>query len=94
MIYTGIFYGTANFGGTSVTSANANTYVVKYAASGSLSWVRAIGGGVNNFGNGVAVDGSNNVITTGKWSGTADFGDGVRSSVGGTLDVFVLKYAP
>ena len=88
--FTGEVYGTADFGGVTTSTSGASTFVVKYSPSGSCLWAKAYGG--NNVGCAIASDSLGNLITTGNWSGTADFGSGILSSVGGN-EVFVLKLA-
>ena len=48
------------------------------------------GGTSTDYGQGVAVDGSGNVYTTGVFQGTVDFGAGNVTS-NGSYDVFVTK---
>jgi hypothetical protein len=45
-------------------------------AQGNLAWAKRLGGGGDDHGNSVAVDGSGNVYTTGYFNGTVDFDPG------------------
>ena len=89
---TGYFLGTANFGGTTLTSSGSNdVFVAKYDASGNVLWAKKGGGSSLDGGSGIAVDGSGNAYVTGEFSGTASFGGTTLSSSGGS-DIFVAKY--
>ena len=96
---TGYFSGTADFdpgaGTLNLASVGAvDVFVSKLDAAGTLVWVRQLGGTSTDVGEGVVVDGSGNVYTTGYFSGTADFDPGAGTlnlaSVG-AVDVFVSK---
>jgi len=88
---TGYFQGTVNFGAGNVTSAgSADVFVTKLNASGVHQWTTTLGGTSADVGNGVAVDSSGNVYTTGYFGGTVNFGAGNVTSAGST-DVFVTK---
>ena len=96
---TGIFLGTSDFdpgaGTFNLTAAGeSDVFVSKLDSSGSLVWVRQLGGTGTDVGSHVAVDGSGNVYTAGHFSGMADFDPGVGTfdltAAGGT-DVFVSK---
>ncbi len=68
-------------------------YVAKYDAANQLLWARAMGG--SGAGNAVqtaavAVDAAGNVVVTGTFTGSADFGATTLTSLGGT-DAFVAK---
>lgn len=52
----------------------------------------ATGDGEAQFGRDVTVDGSNNVITTGYFHGTVDFGDGPMVAAG--TDLFIARFGP
>jgi len=94
MLFTGRVYGVADFGnGVTVSSTGINTFVSKYSSTGACVWAKTYAG--NNQGHSIGSDPSGNVVVTGKWSGTTDFGDGVvRSSVAGGMDTYILKLAP
>ena len=53
-------------------------YVVKLSSSGSFAFVRRFGGSGDEFANGIAVDSAGNIVTTGTFTGTADFDPGER----------------
>src|SRR3990172_4842131 len=96
---TGYFRGTADFdpgdGTFDLTSAGSyDVFVSKLDAAGNLVWARRLGGTSDDYGYGVAVDGSGNVYTTGFFSGTAGFDPGADPSnltSAGGADVFVSK---
>jgi hypothetical protein len=91
LLVAGYFQGTVDFGGGPVTSsASYSLFVAKYSPTGSLVWSKQVGGAFNNAL--VTVDGSGNVVVTGYYSGTVDFGGGALPSSGAT-DVFVAKYS-
>jgi len=91
VVAVGEFGGEADFGGLSrMSSGWYDIFVVKYAANGTLLWVRTFGGANIDGAAGVAIDSSGNILVTGYFADTVDFGGGPLTSVGGT-DVFVLK---
>ncbi len=101
---TGHFVGSATFGPgetneTTLTSAGFDDiFVAKYDASGDLVWAKRAGGmSFNDFGQGIAVDGSGNSYVTGNFQGSATFGPGetnqtTLTSSAGSFDIFVAKY--
>jgi hypothetical protein len=92
MLFTGLLYGTADFGGATTSTTGASTFVAKYSSAGNCLWAKAYGG--NNLGSGIAADALGNVLVTGNWSGTANFGGGLLSSQGGSNDSFLLNLTP
>jgi hypothetical protein len=93
VLVTGSFDGVVDFGGGSFVSAGKDFFVVKLDAGGDHQWSRRAGGPLDDTGNGVAVDSVGNVVVTGAFNGTADFGTGPLVSPGGA-DIFVAKYGP
>ncbi len=98
VLTTGHLGGLADFdpnaGTANLSSAGyGDVFVSKLDASGNYVWAKRFGGTSTDYGTSVAVDASNNVFTTGQFTGTVDFdpGDGVASLtvVGG--HVFVSK---
>src|SRR5436309_1136933 len=89
----GLFQGTANFGGASLTQGGSWTYdmfVAKYAGSdGHFLWAERFGatpspgGFVENMPNAVAADGSGNVFVTGDFRGSITFGGAALSRSSG-----------
>src|SRR2546426_8260204 len=95
VVVTGSFQGAVDFGGGTLTSAGAqDIFVAKYSGmTGTHLWSRRVGGTSDDQGYAVAVDASRNVLVTGFFKLTADFGGGPISSVWGSADVFVAKYS-
>ncbi|HZG00927.1 MAG TPA: fibronectin type III domain-containing protein, partial [Chitinophagales bacterium] len=75
---TGTFEGTANFNpaGTAnlVSEGTRDAFVAKYNSSGSYQWATRIGGISDDFGYGIAVDGTGKVVTVGYYNGQATVG--------------------
>lgn len=86
VVITGDFSGTTDIGGGPMTAAGSFAiFLAKYSGSnGSYNWSKGIGGIGFNIGSGVAVDPTTaNVVMTGGFSGTANFGGGSVSTGGG-----------
>jgi hypothetical protein len=91
LVIAGYFQGTVDFGNGPVTAAASNSlFVAKYSSAGNWMWFKQV---ANAFANAVAVDGSGNVLVTGYYSGTVNFGGGSLSSINGGTDIFVAKYS-
>jgi FlgD Ig-like domain/Beta-propeller repeat len=89
---TGSFVGPMNFGGATLNSVGGiDAFLVKLVFNGGHAWSKGFGSGLNEVGNSVAVDASGNVIFTGGFSFTVDFGGGNRTSAG-SRDIFLAKY--
>jgi PKD repeat protein len=99
VVVTGYFRGTVDFGGGQLASPNGyDIFLVKYSAAGAHLWSKRFGGPVvgaivSESGADVAVDAAGNVVVTGSFEGTADFGGGPLTSAG-QGDVFLAKYSP
>ena len=93
ILITGYFVGPVDFGGGPLSSSGLNIFVAKYSPSGAYIWAESFGGVSSDVGNAIDVDNSGNVLTTGYFQGTVDFGGGLLSSHGG-LDIFLVKLAP
>jgi len=92
VVLTGNFQGTADFGGGDLVSAGEqDIFVAKYNSAGVHQWSQRFGSVTTDFGQGVAGEGSGNVLVTGYFSGTVDFGGGNLVSAG-SLEIFVAKY--
>ncbi len=83
---TGRFAGTADFdpgpGAFNLTSAvSADIFVSKLDANGNFVWAKQMGGTAFDVGLGLALDGEDNVYTTGYFRGTADFDPGPETFI-------------
>lgn len=65
-----------------------DAFVIKFDASGNLEWSEQVGTAADDFGRGIAVDGSDNVYITGY---TADALGGPHQ---GGYDAFLIKFVP
>lgn len=98
---TGAYKGTVDFNPGAATNAltsAGNTFdifVMKLDTSGNYGWAKTIGSSTAyDIGNGITTDPAGNVLTTGYYSGAADFDPnaGVLNYTSvGVADIFVLK---
>src|SRR3989442_13214030 len=89
---TGRVESSVDFGGGVVCPPGA-VFVSKYSPTGTPVWAKCLGGTLGGgTGRGVAVDGNGNVLVTGQFSGTIDFGTGPVRSAGAT-DIFLAKFS-
>lgn len=94
VLLIGYFTGTINFGGEDLTSAGSNDlFVVKLAPSGTHQWSRRFGGTGSDIARDIAVDNNGNLLVTGSFNSTINFGGGDLTSVGSN-DLFVVKLNP
>jgi len=61
-----------------------------HAQAPEFLWAAKAGGTFSDRGLGIATDGSGNIVVTGRFSGTANFGDTTLTSAGGS-DIFITK---
>ena len=94
VVVTGSFVGSADFGAGSVASVNGtyDGFVAKYSGSGAYLWARSFGETGADSASAVTVDGGGNVVLTGQFQNTVDFGGGPLTSTG-SLNIFVAKYS-
>jgi len=94
VVITGYIWGTVDFGGGPLTSAGGfDIFIAKFDTNGQHLWSQCFGDGSNQDAYGIAIDGSGNVIVTGWFQGTVDFGGGALTSAG-LDDIFVAKFDP
>jgi hypothetical protein len=87
----GQFQNTMDAGGGPLTSAgNYDIFLVKYTAGGGHLWSQRFGGTGQDTPYSVAIDSQSNLIITGFFVGTSDFGGGSRVANG--WDIFLAKY--
>ena len=91
---TGYFRGTVNFGGSDLTSLgqNENIFLAKFDAAGVHQWSQSFAALIC-FPRALAVDASGNVIITGSYYGSVNFG-GSASTYTSSFNVFVAKFSP
>jgi hypothetical protein len=90
VVITGEFRGTVDFGGGAFVAGASDVFVALYDLDGLHQWSEQFGDNLEDAGNSV-MSRSGNVIVTGAFRGTVDFGGGGLTSSGET-DVFVVKY--
>lgn len=89
---TGTFADTLIFGADALVSAGANDiFVAKLGPAGAPLWAKSFGDANEQVGYGLDTDGAGNVLVTGYFNGTVDFGGGPLT---GDYDVFVAKFDP
>ena len=99
IIVIGNFQGTATFGkGESaetslVSDGSDDIFLAKYSPVGMIMWAKRAGGTDYDFGNGVSIDGSENIYITGSFEGIANFGPYILTcqSERDNNDIFVAK---
>jgi hypothetical protein len=93
VLITGIFSGMATFGTLTLTSSGeADVFVAQYSANGEVQWAQKAGGGQEDVGESISVDGSGNVYVTGFFKNAAAFGPLTLMSTG-DIDAFITKYS-
>jgi len=98
IVITGNFRNTATFGTFSLSSNGfKDIFVAKYNSSGTEQWAKKIGGASSDEGQAVAIDYNNNIIVSGIFNGTVNFGGAIFTSTNDisnnpTDDIFIAKY--
>lgn len=88
IIVTGLFRSTSDFGGGPIVTTTDSIFLVRYDSGGNHIWSKSVGTGQVQA---VAVGPDGNIVITGRFHGTRDFGGGPIWSVGGT-DIFLAQY--
>lgn len=89
---TGVFSMNATFGGTTLMSAGGNDmFLAKYNTAGIHQWSQRFGSTLTDEGDGITLDGTGNVLVTGAFTGTVNFGGGNLVGVG-LKDIVLAKY--
>jgi hypothetical protein len=89
---TGNFAGTVNFGGDPLVSAgNGDIFVAKYSATGAHLWSKRFGNTGTDISYSLGLDNLGNVLITGTYAGSIDFGTGEPLLSVGSSDMFVAK---
>lgn len=89
---SGSFYGTINFGSTSI-SANANDlFLARYSSSGNLEMVNLVSGSSNKVSDlKLAINSDDDILVSGSYTGTLNFGIQPISNIAG-YDIFLAKF--
>ncbi len=95
VVVGGFFNGSMTVDTTTLTSAgSSDIFVMSMAASnGSTNWVKSFGGTSGELSTDIAIDNTDNVVVTGSFAGTVNFGGGAISTPGGFSAVLLLKLA-
>ncbi len=95
VLMAGNFGAAADFGtGTLTNAGGLDIFVAKYSSAGAPLWARRFGGTADDSAYGIAVDAGGNVVVTGYFTTSADFGGGTLYSPYFDEDTFVLKLSP
>jgi len=94
VVVTGSLYGTVDFGGGTLSSAGlGDLFVAKFMSDGSHLWSHRFGDSEHQDSRDVAIDALGNVVVTGYFTSTVNFGGGTLTSAG-LEDLFLVKFAP
>ncbi|RLB60488.1 MAG: hypothetical protein DRI90_13630 [Deltaproteobacteria bacterium] len=91
---TGYFYGTINFGGTTLTATSErDIFLAKFSPSGDHLWSKSFPGSANSseWCRAITVDGNGDIYLGGWFENSVDFGGGWLTSVNG-WDTFIAKF--
>jgi len=96
VLLAGRFDLTVDMGGGVLTSAGGHDIVLaKFDAAGNHLWSQRFGDANHQYPYDIAVDGAGNVLLTGRFEGSVDFGGGPLTTSGvGDYDIFVAKFDP
>ena len=94
-VIAGLFAGTVDFGGGTLTSADDyyDVFIAKFGPGGGHLWSKRFGDEQRQTAFGIGFDASGNVFAAGEFNGTISFGGQTLTSAGRT-DVFVVKLGP
>lgn len=80
-------------GQTLVSRGEGDVFLASLDANGGLRWLQQFGGAGDDNAYDLAVDGQGNIVISGWFAGSVNFG-GTTLQSQGSLDMFVAKYAP
>jgi hypothetical protein len=91
LLITGSFNGTIDLGGGPLTAAgNNDIFVAKFDAACNHLWSKQFHASLQGSGSDISVAANDQVVITGHFIGTADFGGGVVTSAG-DADIFLVR---
>ncbi len=95
---TGLFNGIVDFdpgvGTFTLNSSADNIFISKFNSAGNFVWAKSFASAGSGGGNGIALDASGNIYTTGYFNGTTDFDPGAGAftiTSAGSADIFISK---
>ena len=92
MILAGNFESTVNFGHGTLTSAgSSDVFVAKFDSSGTCQWANHYGDASVQAASGVVTDSCGNIVITGNFGGTINFGSGAITAAATGGSVFLAK---
>lgn len=77
-----------------VNAGDYDVFTAKFSPEGKILWVRTAGGAGYDYGHGLVVDGSGDVIITGAIQGESKFGEVKIAGEGKGRAIFCAKYGP
>jgi hypothetical protein len=94
VVVTGTFTSTLDFGGGALVASGTDNdiFVAKLDVKGDQVWSKRFGDMNDQFGAGVAVDGADDVLLTGSFTGSVNFGGKTIDAVDVGTDIFVAKF--
>ncbi len=94
ILLTGSIVSDTDFGGGYLSGNGSwDIFVAKLSASGAHIWSRRFGPLWDDHGNAVTTDSNGNIIVTGDFYESVDFGGGTLLSPGG-YDTFLVRFGP
>ena len=95
LLITGYFDNTVDFGGGPLVSAGSrDVYIVKLGPTLEYVWAKRFGDPQLQEAYAVATDDADDVVFTGRMTGTVDFGTGPLQAPANDYPLFVAKLAP
>jgi uncharacterized protein (AIM24 family) len=88
---TGYLWYGADFGGGMLTNASDNTFVAKFDFNGNHLWSKIFIQTGAVYSKDIAIDPGGNVLLTGYYTGSVNFGGGVLDSVLSGPEIFLVK---
>ena len=73
---------------------NGDIYIAKYSPAGSLIWQRTFGGNYSDRAIDLAIGDDQNIVVTGQFFGTVNFGSTTLTSSANSKDIFIVKLDP
>lgn len=95
LVVVGTYSGSMTIDATPLTAVGSvDIFAMSMAAAtGATNWIKSFGGSLSDVATDVAIDSADNVVITGFYQGTVNFGGGAMSTPGDFNDVLLLKLA-